>query len=287
MGSFTRFARYLKDFWKVVIRGENDDLQRQTLGIQEQLARIRNRRMTNEKERESAALNQARGAVEKLRELHESLLAAEQAASEFAAKIGEHAKSNIEAETEIREKTRMKFFLKQKELYQQGIKMEMQANAGAPTSELLSQLNQLDGSDKELEQKISTEGEHGILSPAMGGRAVDEVGLDQKPCANVEGGVMMSNTQNEEIRQPGGSSMHEEPMVSSFSLGKSEEDNKVEFMEAVSPTILAQVMEEARKQAQLEAKAHVEALSRNKAILEKEIEARENAECVRMSQGHK
>ena len=40
MGSFLRAVRYMKDFWKVIIRGENDDLTRQTIAIQEELHRV-------------------------------------------------------------------------------------------------------------------------------------------------------------------------------------------------------------------------------------------------------
>jgi hypothetical protein len=44
MASFLRAIRYLKDFWKVVIRGDNDDLARQTIAIQEELHRVRENR---------------------------------------------------------------------------------------------------------------------------------------------------------------------------------------------------------------------------------------------------
>eukprot|EP00250_Pteridium_aquilinum_P017624 c23711_g1_i1 orf=95-940(+) len=280
MGSFTRVTRYIKDFWKVVVRGENDDLQRQTLSMQEELARLRNRRMASDKEREAAALNQARGAVQKLRDLHNSLLAAEAAASEFAAKVGEAARSNIEAHAETREQTCKKFFAKQKQLYEQEIKPELQGDTGVPVSELLSQLNEQNEPCRSPELKMSGPADDkNAHFAAMGGNMSNEAGRSEICSPAVEGGAEKGG---EDVRQPLVSPVQED-VASSFSSSNNAEVH--EIME-IPPNVLAQMIEEARKQVRLEEKSHVEALSREKEILEKEIKARENAECASVKQSH-
>ncbi|KAI5065056.1 hypothetical protein GOP47_0019751 [Adiantum capillus-veneris] len=270
MGSFTRFTRYIKDFWKVFVRGENDDLQRQTVSMQEELSRLQSRRLASAKEREEVALNQARSALQKLRDLHDNFIATEKAAADFAAKLGEAARKSLEAQENMREETRKKFFVHQKQqMFAQQIEPNLQSDTNATVS-------------SSIEQETVSQ-----VSKLKASRAADDKDIifaameaDESSSHAVE--VTAKRNGLNERQSPINSENKNEASASASK--PSEEVDNMELMD-VPPDTLAQMLEEARKEAQLEEKSHINALSRNKAILEKEIEARETAERAKMPQG--
>lgn len=282
MASLTRFSRYVKDFWKVFIRGENGDLRSQTISMQEELARLRNRRMATDKEREGAALNQARGAVQRLRELHNSFLAAEVAASEFAAKMGEAAKSGMEANAETRQEACKKFFVQQKEMYAQEIKLDIEGETEVPTTmpELPSQLNRQEESGEALELKLA----HDKSCVVTTGESLPNVIGEVRAVQDVVEIVGKDTRQDVEIvskeaRQPN-------TKADVTALDKSTIADNMVFEDEIRQDILAQMMQEVKKQVRCEETSQIDALARDRAMLEKEIEAREKAECASLSQGH-
>lgn len=283
--SFARFGRYLKDFWSVVIRGENDDLQRQIRSVEEQVQRLRERRIAQAKEREAAALNHARAAVKKMQELHQSLLAAEDAASEFASKLGEHAKKCMEAEMQVGEKTRMEFMLRQKVLFQQALKNEMEATSGGLTPQLLSELNE------EVEASLQQKADDSLVSTPTTGKVAQKA--ESLKVVNLEDAGLASSQPSDQAEAllQSDATLANEHVVSFASDSKTEQAKvqqqmcaDLEVIGAVSPSILEQLAGEVRKQADLEAEGHLEALSKQRECIQQELEARAEAEHVAVLQ---
>lgn len=292
MGSFARFGRYLKDFWKVVIRGENDDLQRQIQGVEAQVARLRERRIAKAKEREQSALTEVRIAVEKVQELHKSLLAAEEAASEFAAKLGDNAKKHMEAEMEISQKARMKFLQRQKECFQDEIKKEMEADSGVLSPHLISQLNK----QAQATVRPKTRSDDSAVSSSSAGEKLEQVELLKQMDGEDSVSVVSLQTGDQaEASMQLDTNLTSKNVVPCPGSGKIAQENEtwtqmdgdVEDKDVVSPSMLEQLVEEAKKQVNFEEQTLVESLSRQRESLKKMIEDRESAEHSTISQDKK
>ncbi|KAH7314967.1 hypothetical protein KP509_21G028900 [Ceratopteris richardii] len=236
-----KFVRYVKDFWKVYIRGENHDLQRQTIRMEEELARLRMRRMASEKEREAAALNEARNAVQKIRELHDNLLAAEKAAAQFAARLGETAKSTMEAHAQMRQESNKKFFTYQK---QQVLAEQFATGPEAEKHVPVIELNEQRIESTEIEEKKF-------------GAADD--------------------TDTNNVRS---ASLPDEKDQAASMVA-----NDAEVLDEVSPEAMEEMLEAVRNQLRLEEKSHVDALSREKAMLEKRITTQDTEEHNQQQRG--
>ncbi|MCO5599044.1 hypothetical protein L7F22_053143 [Adiantum nelumboides] len=224
---------------------------------------LRSRKLASAKEREEAALNQARHAVQKLRDLHDNLIAAEKAAAGFAARLGEAAKSSMSSHQIMREQACNNFFAQQKQqMIAQQIGPEVPNDSSSPLSHTAKQENEREASKLKTSRAVD---DKDIIFAA---RVADE------PSSHVVEGPDEKNV----AINPENSGE-----ASASASNTSDAHDNMELLD-VPPEVLAQMLEDAKKQVQLEEKSHIDALSRDKAILEKEIKAREIAERARMQE---
>ncbi|KAH7314966.1 hypothetical protein KP509_21G028900 [Ceratopteris richardii] len=264
-----KFVRYVKDFWKVYIRGENHDLQRQTIRMEEELARLRMRRMASEKEREAAALNEARNAVQKIRELHDNLLAAEKAAAQFAARLGETAKSTMEAHAQMRQESNKKFFTYQK---QQVLAEQFATGPEAEKHVPVIELNEQRIESTEIEEKKFGAADDTDTNNVRSASLPDEKDQGQL-LSHVS---KFTSVRNGDLNNDG---------ISPSDAAASMVANDAEVLDEVSPEAMEEMLEAVRNQLRLEEKSHVDALSREKAMLEKRITTQDTEEHNQQQRG--